>query len=235
MTGALIAGGRSSRMGRDKRALTLADVGAVGDPALNRDPRMTLAARQVALLRAVFADVLVVADDPSPFAGLGARIVPDACGLEGLGPLAGLASALTHARTDRVLACAVDLPHLSPEVVRAVALHDGTLAGGAAPLYDIVIPESDGGPEPLCAVYAARALPVVLERLRAGRRSLTGLLEDPRLRALRIPRAALAGRDPDGLSFRNVNTPLDLARSCASTARPHPPHPSEGSHASWRS
>src|SRR5207248_20297 len=101
VTGCVLAGGRSSRMGRDKATL---DFGG-----------RTLAARQVERLRAIFERVIASANDPAPFAALGVPVVADR---GGAGPLAGIAAALAGAETERIFCCAVDMPFVAAPLVR---------------------------------------------------------------------------------------------------------------------
>jgi molybdopterin-guanine dinucleotide biosynthesis protein A len=186
-TGVLLAGGQARRMG--------------GAPkALSRAGGQTLAARSVALLRGLFGEVLVVANDPAPWEGLSARVVPDA--VAGKGAPGGLHAALAAAHTGWIFAAACDMPFLSAEAIRFLAARRG-----ASPA---VLVEWERGLEGLHAFWSRAALPTVERMLREG---------DPSIRDLA---AAVGARvvtaeewrevDPDGRSFENVNTPDDLRR-----------------------
>jgi molybdopterin-guanine dinucleotide biosynthesis protein A len=76
--------------------------------------------------------------------------------------------------------------------------------------YDVLVPVRDE-PEPLHAIYAKRCLEPMRRRLEAGRLKITGFFGDVRVRY--VDRAALAEYDPEGLSFFNINTPDDLERA----------------------
>src|SRR5579884_2875007 len=176
VTGVVLAGGQSARMGEAKAALQIG-----GEPLLRR-----VAGR----LGLAFAHVLVVG--PGELRSLVplVRVVTDQH--PGLGPLAGLESALAAADTPRVFVVACDMPFVSPALARYMA---GRAA--ASPDVDAVALTAERGLEPLHAVYATSCLPVVREQLAAGRRSLHQL--HGRLRVLTIPPAEAAPFDPRGL------------------------------------
>lgn len=186
-TGVLVAGGQSRRMGGLPKEL------------VRRDGE-TLAERSLALFRDLFGEVLVVASDPAPWAGLSVRVVPDA--IAGKGAPGGLHAALAAARTGWIFAAACDMPFLSPEAIGFLAARRG-----AAPA---VLVEWERGLEGLHAFWSREALPTVERMLREG---------DPSIRAIA---AALGARvvtaaewrqvDPGGRSFENVNSPEDLER-----------------------
>ena len=189
VAGAIIAGGLASRLG------------GVAKPFLAVGGR-TIAERQLALLRPALARVLVVANDPAPWAPLGVEVVPDR--FAKVGPLGGIHAALAAADDcDAVICLAGDLPFVAPALI--AALRD------RAPAADAVAPRTAGGIEPLCARYARAVFPSVDARVRAGELAvhtfLAGAVVDW------IDGAALAALDPDGHSFFNVNTPEDLRRA----------------------
>ena len=192
VAGAIIAGGPARRLG------------GVAKPFLKVGGR-AIAERQLELFRqAVLARVLVVANDPTPWAPLGITVVPDLVG--GMGPLGGVHAALTAADDcDAVVCLAGDLPFVAPALL--AALRD------RAPGADAVAPRSSRGIEPLCARYARALLPVVDARVRAGELAIHELLEQRQVDW--IAGAELAALDPEGHSFFNENTPDDLARADA--------------------
>lgn len=186
MSGALLVGGVSQRMGRDKAHVALA-----GEAVATR-----LARR----LDTLCEELLLVGGDP-PASAPGRR-VPD---LEGPRcALRGLASALDAARAERVLVLATDLPFVSEALLLALV---------AWPEADVVLPQDAGGPQPLCAVYRREpALRAASRRLAAGERlALHALLAELEVRVL--PQDVLAALDPAGTALTNVNTPADLARA----------------------
>lgn len=203
MTGAVLAGGASRRMGRDKAFIELG-----GRP---------LIARQLERLRGIFARVLVCANDAAPFARFGAPVVPDE-GRPGGGPLGGIVAALRAAETPAVFCCAVDMPFLSEPLIRTMA--------ALAPEFDVVIPRGDPDApgrktplEPLHAFYAKSALEPLAARLATGERKLDRAMEGLRLRVIEAEEAF--PYDPERRSFWNANTPdeLEAARRALEGAR----------------
>lgn len=192
VAGALLLGGASRRMGRDKAHLEVA-----GDTA------STLLAR---LLEGLFEEVLLVGGEPPP--GTPGRRVEDPegprCALRGL-----VAALEAPTRASRVLVVATDLVALTPEVPLALL---------AWPAADVVLPATpDAKLQPLCALYRREAvLPRARQHLAAGRLALHELLEDLEVRTLTGP--DLAAVDPEGLALSNVNTPEQLAALLARLA-----------------
>lgn len=183
-TVAVLAGGTSARMGRDK-ALIERD----GETWLGRVVREALA---------VPALVLVVGRPrPAGFASDGVVFLLDE--RPGQGPLGGLVTALHEAGGD-VAAVACDMPLLD-----RAALCWLLDAAAAHPEAAAVVAEQEGRVEPLFAVYRQSALPEAEARLARGERALWRLVEA--LVSVRLPvPAELAAR------LANVNEPGDLAR-----------------------
>lgn len=157
-TGIVLAGGRSSRLGRPK---ALACVG--GEPII---------VRVVRALRAVCDEIVVVANDPAIAQPLDAvRVVCDEMPYEG--PLAGIASGLAAATTDPCVVVACDMPFIDPAVIaRLTRLCDDV---------DAVVPRGpDGVPQPLHAVYRRTSETAIRSALSGGERrarAIVGLLE----------------------------------------------------------
>ena len=183
---AVLAGGASRRMGRDKATL------AVGGVAL--------AAGVLAAAAAVADPVVLVAPEGHPARRLHARVVTD----PGEGPLAALAAALEALEADHVLVLAGDHPGLAAGLLaHLVAL---------APRGEAVACRRGPRLEPLVAVYRrVPALAAARARLAgpAGGRSLQGLLAD--LDTLVVEEPAWRALDPGGRSFVDLDDPGDLA------------------------
>jgi molybdenum cofactor guanylyltransferase len=183
---AVLAGGASRRMGRDKATLAVGGV--------------ELASVALAAAARVADPVVLVAPEGHPARRLATRLVTD----PGRGPLAAVAAALDALDADHVLVLAGDHPGLRVELLA----HLVALAPGA----EAVACRRGPRLEPLVAVYQ-RAPALALARARlaeaAGDHSLAGLLaglgtlvvEEPRWLAL----------DPDGRSFVDLDDPADLA------------------------
>jgi formate dehydrogenase accessory protein FdhD len=188
VTAAVLAGGRSMRMGVDKTLLPV--------------DGESLLARVVEVVGQVCAHTVVVTNRPEALleAGLPPDVVVLADEVAHLGPLGGLVTALKEAPDDWVLAVAADMPWLQTEFVRALwAARDGA---------QVVVPVTDKGTEPLLALYHRDCLPVARRVLDSGRRRLVAMFAD--LRVVEVPVEELRGADPELVSLFNVNTPEDL-------------------------
>ncbi len=181
---AVLAGGRSSRMGRDKALLVHAG--------------RTLLERQVMLAWTLTPrEVLVVGRNQSELGGLNARGLPDA--QPGRGPLGGLATAFAATTAEHVLLLAVDMPALTAAFLARVLAQRSPGVG--------VVPRAAAGWEPTAAVYPVTLATMANARIAAGRLALRGLVEeavaDGRLRALPVEADELA-------LLVNWNCPADL-------------------------
>ncbi|GGM17327.1 putative molybdenum cofactor guanylyltransferase [Deinococcus aerophilus] len=147
-TGAITAGGRSSRFGSDKALAVLR-----GRPLL----------RHVADSLGGCSVRLIVAP-AGKYALEGWETVPDT--RPGEGPLAGLEAALTHAPPGWLAFTGVDLPGLTPAFWAA-------LAASRTPHSRAVLPlDPEGRPQPLAALYHRDLLPHIQTLLDAGERRL---------------------------------------------------------------
>lgn len=189
VTGVVLAGGRSTRMGTNKAVL---DVGGV-----------RLIDGAVATLRGIFREVLIIANDPAPYAGLGLRVVPDL--VPEKGSLGGLYTGVAAASYPHAFCMACDMPFANPALIRFLA----DLAEG----QDAVVPRTREGVQPLHAVYGRGCLPVMRRQIEADRLKIDGILEGLRVRY--VDEEELRPYDPELLSFWNLNTrdELELARA----------------------
>lgn len=180
ITGIILAGGKSKRMGTDKARLAWG--------------KGTLIEHVIEELRSIVDEIIVAVDEAGRFRNLNAKIIEDV--IPGAHALGGLYTGLRMASHERCFVCGCDAPFLNAGLVRFLIAQ----ANG----YDLVIPRSEYGLEPLHAVYERRALPAIEEQLSQKRWNLTDLV--PKLRANIIDVATLRQYDPEGLSFLNLNT-----------------------------
>jgi molybdopterin-guanine dinucleotide biosynthesis protein A len=186
--GAVLVGGASSRMGRDKATLPYD-----GAP---------LALRAAHALAACVARVRLVAR-PDARPELGFACIDDRHPVRA--PLVGVHAALAACEASAVLVAACDLPDLDPRVLLAL-LALAPVEGGA----DVVAPLGPRGPEPLLAIYRPRLLPEIERRIAAGDFALQALLRD--VDTLLVPESDLRALDPELRSLRNLNRPGDLTQ-----------------------
>ena len=159
-----------------------------------------IAARSLALFRALFGEVLVVANDPAPWRALGVPVVPDA--IPGKGAPGGLHAALRASRTPWIFAAACDMPFLAEAPIRRLA----SLRGAERAVVVTWVRGSEG----LHAFWSREALPTVERMLEAGDPSLREIAAAVGART--VPEREWRLVDPDGRSFENANTPDDLRR-----------------------
>lgn len=190
---AIIAGGEARRFGgRDKSRLAFG--------------LSTILDRQVALLREIAEEVLLVTSPArsTQFGTVDLPIVVDA--LPDRGPLGGIYSAVSAARHERVLAVACDMPFLT-----ASFLHHLAAAGSTV---DVAVPRTREGYQPLCATYARSCAAPLWARLEAGSLKAVDFIRDAEHLTIRaLEPEEIDPFDPDGLLFFNVNTIDDYRRA----------------------
>lgn len=198
LSGIILAGGKSTRLGRDKAWEPLLGVPLLQRTADRLRPlvaELVLVRRRGQSLPSLQADcpVLEVED-----------IYPDT------GPLGGIFTGVTAAREDAAFVVACDMPLLQQPLLRFLteqcAGHDGAVPVNA-----------ERFPEPMCAVYRKSCLPAMERRLKEGLYKITAFfgLVDIKL----IPFEAWRAYDPQALSLVNANTEDSLARAGALLAQ----------------
>jgi molybdopterin-guanine dinucleotide biosynthesis protein A len=183
--GFILAGGASTRMGREKALL---EVGGE-----------LMVLRLAALLDRLCAQVTLIAP-PQSFMELPLRVIPD--DQPGLGPLGGITTALRVSRAEWNLVVGCDLPFLTRPWLAFL------MARARSSMAHAVMAQGLRGPvEPLCAMYRASARPQIAAALARGVRKVTDGLEDLRLEM--IPASEWKAFDSRGLLFKNMNAPED--------------------------
>jgi molybdenum cofactor guanylyltransferase len=187
MTGVLVAGGQSRRMGRDKRFLEL------GGQALLQ--------RALSVLQSLFPEVLVSLAEPLPqLTGNGYRVVTDL--IPNCATLGGLYTGLSSASHPRVFAIGCDMPFLNPAVIRHLAKLGAQV--------DIAMPRLATGLQPMHAVYSKACLPHLERMAKVQQLKVQALAEAPGLIVRLVSEKDFLDVDPQLLSFFNINTPADL-------------------------
>jgi molybdopterin-guanine dinucleotide biosynthesis protein A len=200
VSGVVLAGGRSTRMGRPK-----ANLEWHGSTLLHRVTGI--------VGRAVDGPVIVVRapDQELPELPPGVRVVDDAA--EGRGPLQGLAAGLAAVREEAEVAyvSSTDVPLLHPAFVTAV------LRAAAAPDVDVALPVVHGYRHPLAAAYRTSLVENVERLIAEDRMRPAFLFDESRVRELTeedlLRDTDLADADPELLSVLNLNEPDDYARA----------------------
>jgi molybdopterin-guanine dinucleotide biosynthesis protein A len=183
---AILAGGKATRMGGQPKSFLVVEGERVID-------------RQLRVLRPLFAETLIVANDRALYEPLGLPVVADVV-QGGFGPLVGILTALESASADRVVCLACDMPFLAPAPLAFVRDH----AQGA----DVAVPVVRGREEPLFARYARAAAPAIRAQIATGDYKVSRFFSA--VHTVRIEEAILRVLDPDLRFLANVNTPEDL-------------------------
>jgi molybdopterin-guanine dinucleotide biosynthesis protein A len=184
LSGVVLAGGRSQRMGRDKAFLTV--------------DGQSLIRRQAGLLQTVGCTDLIISGRPDVDYGVPAtRTVFDHP--SGAGPLAGLIAALEAAQHDWLLVLAVDLPRITADFLRTLLAHRAAGRG--------VVPFGMHGYEPLIACYPRAFLSLAMAAAERGDYSLQTLAAQAENRGL-VARLRLSAENETLLT--NWNTPGDF-------------------------
>lgn len=180
----VLAGGKSSRMGRDKAFVTLHG--------------QSLLARALETARALTRDVHIVGQ-AAKFGSFG-PVVEDV--FPGCGPLGGIHAALRASSSDLSLILAVDLPFVTAELLRLLIAR----AEQSSALVTTV--QTQEGWQPLCAVYRREFADAAEAALRAGRYRIDSLFDE---RVCAVSEEELQAAGFSTALFRNLNTPEDLA------------------------
>ena len=183
----VLAGGRSSRLGRDKAFL--------------RVNGQFLIERIVDRLAQLSDELIIVANEADKYEQFEAAVVGDT--YPGKGALGGIYSGLTAATSSHCLVVACDMPFLNLSLLRY--MH------GMASDYDVVIPRLGKLTEALHAIYSRDCLPFMDDLLHAGDLRIVNFFSHVRVRY--VDRDEVDLFDPEHLSFFNINSQADLIRA----------------------
>ena len=185
-TGIILAGGKNLRMGQTKAFLEVQ-----GERIIDRIKR---------ILVELFDEVLLVTNSPPDYLDLNLRTVTDL--YREKGSLGGIFTGLFHASFSHAFVVACDMPFIKPALIAHLA--------GLSPGYDIVIPRTEDGLQPLHAVYSRKCLPFMEDLLRKGNLKILDFFHQVKKREV-LPEE-ITPFDSQLISFLNLNTPEDLTR-----------------------
>jgi molybdenum cofactor guanylyltransferase len=189
----ILAGGQSSRMGREKGLLPFA-----GQPLVVH----------LARLVGFAGDAPIIVGPSETYAGLGFRVIADdQHGVGVSGPLVGICTALRVAAHGWNLIVGCDLPFLTREWLEFL------IARALDSPADVVIPRNERGYEPLCAMYRRQCYETIAAALERSVRKITDGLAG--LTVAAIAPAEWKAFDARGRLFKNVNTPADYEEARA--------------------
>ncbi|HLE28791.1 MAG TPA: molybdenum cofactor guanylyltransferase [Anaerolineales bacterium] len=193
LTVAVLAGGKSSRMGVDKSFVRV-----LGRPLIEDI---------LAQVAGIGAETILITNRPDDYRYLGAPLFADV--LPDKGALGGIYTALYHSSQPHTLCLACDMPFVVyPLLDYLISL---------IPTGDAIVPRLAGEAEPFRAIYAHACLGPIRAALEGGKMRVISFFPGVRVRFVDEPE--IDHFDPQRLSFFNVNTPEDLeqARRLATT------------------
>lgn len=188
-TGVILSGGLAKRFdGREKALLRIGD-----ERILDKIYRV---------FSDLFDDIILVTNRPLHFTDWDLNIVTDLFDIRS--SLTGIHAGLFYASNPYAFFSACDAPFLKKQIVE-------TVLEGIDENIDIVIPETSAGREPLCAAYSKRCLNLAEQYLKQEKLKIQLAFRKCRIKT--ISEKKLRERDPELLSFFNINTPEDLERA----------------------
>lgn len=181
---AILAGGQSKRMGRDKAFLKVG-----GQPVIERI---------LARVKPLTTDILIGTNSPEKYTQFGVRLVSDV--YPNKSALGGIYSVIRAARFPAVLVVACDMPFLNPALLQHLM--------SLAPTADIIAPLIEASqPETLHTVYSKNCLPAIKAQLQTNRLRIINFFAELSVRY--VAHDEIARFDPQFRSFLNMNTPQD--------------------------
>ncbi len=153
-------------------------------------------------LEDVFEEVLLVTNDPLEYLSWNLTIVTDLFPIRS--SLTGIHAGLFHASASHVFVTACDTPFLKKGLIRA-------LLEELEPKWDVIIPVTNEGPQPLSAIYSKRCIKPIEHQLRHEDAKIVNFF--PKVKVKEVPEEKLRKVDPELISFFNINTPEDLTIS----------------------
>ena len=162
-TAVILAGGRSSRMGFDKKNLEID-----GTFLINR---------VIANAQELFSEVLITASEKIEIRNKHIKVVIDS--VKNCGPLSGIHSGLYNSSTENNFVIAADIPEISADLISEMYSYSDQ--------YEIVIPRSkDLKPEPLFGFYKKSVLPVIEMNLNNGNRKVSDIYRSSNLKLVEM-------------------------------------------------
>ncbi len=188
-TGVILAGGLNRRFsGREKALIQLGETRIIE--------------RIFTVVSELFEETVLVTNSPLHYTEWDTLIATDILSVRSA--LTGIHAGLFYASYDHAFICAGDAPFLNREVIKI-------LLSAIESRWDVIIPETTMGLEPLCAVYSKQILSTIENNLKKSRFKIMQSFRKGRVK--KIKESVLREKDPKLLSFFNVNTPEDLKRA----------------------
>jgi molybdenum cofactor guanylyltransferase len=205
----LLAGGKSSRMGRDKALLEFSGAPMIQRTADLLTPLIAKTTLVISASQSGNPHNTNDTNDTNRYSIFGLPTLTDSW--PSAGPLGGIATALAHAQSKWCLILACDMPFLTKEWLTFLLSYIAQHETEAPPQIDVIIPETTHGLEPLCAIYRATCAPILTAALNRGVRKVTDAIADLKLH--RVTENEWRQFSPDRNLFGNLNTWQDYLQA----------------------
>lgn len=185
-TGIILAGGESKRFnGTEKSDLVVG--------------HKRIIEHTMSLFNELFPNIILVTNNPKHYLDWDVTIAKDIVAKRS--SLTGIHAGLFFTTTPYAFVSACDTPFLKKEIIQ-------TIIENVEPDSDVVIPQTNAGLEPLCAVYSIKCLPFIQQELEQNRLKIQDFFSKVTVKT--VNESLLKKFDPRLLSFFNINTPGDL-------------------------
>ena len=195
ISGIILAGGKSQRMGHNKALLRLGN--------------QTIVQRVLTRLKQVTSSQFIVTAFPKEYEFLDIPMKPDI--LPGKGALGGIYTGLFFSETNYCLAVACDMPFLKVDFMRYMAKIAMEPALSETKGYDIVVPNHRRGYEPLCAIYAKTCMTHIEKQLQANRLKIIEFF--PQVQVREVSESEINNYGRSDLMFFNISTKEDYQQA----------------------
>ncbi|MCP4683145.1 MAG: molybdenum cofactor guanylyltransferase [Desulfobacterales bacterium] len=184
VSGVILAGGKSSRYGRNKALVSLK-----GTPLIEK---------VIAVMQPLFQELIIITNTPGEYAYLKLPMHEDL--IKGLGPIGGIYTGLTAISNDAGFFVACDMPYLNGELIRYMVESSDD--------FDAVVPKIAGNMEALFSLYRKRCLPAMEGLIESREYQIVRFFH--LVSVLYIGEKEVRRFDPDLRSFTNINSPQEL-------------------------
>ncbi len=194
-TGVILAGGLNTRFSGKEKALVRVGERRILDYIYD-------------VFLDLFEEIILVTNNPLKYIEWNLNIVTDLFPIRS--SLTGIHAGLFYASNPYAFFAACDTPFLKKELIEMIVEK-------IEPGLEAIIPEISVGLEPLCAIYSKNSLKRIEQHLSENKLKIQWVFKKDRIK--KIPENLIREKDPDLLSFFNINSPEDLERAEALMAQ----------------
>ena len=175
---AILAGGKSSRMNNNNKALLL-----------YKERKFI---EHIITAGKDYKEIIIVANDEKPYKDLNLKVVKDI--YKGNGPLSGIHSALVNSQSEKVLCIACDMPFINEETLNILGKYNKD--------YEVLVPVVSERMQPLCAVYSKKITNKLEDELLKNNNKLQRVIKELKYKVITGSKKKVFSEE----SFKNINT-----------------------------